>query len=74
MYNDNNIKKIVKLLTKRNRPIENIIWRANKIGIKKEEVINSMNLLLDLGVVGSEFVNSGDGWNSRSRSTKFFLK
>ena len=39
-YNDNNIKKLVKLLTKRNRPIENLIWRGSKIGIEKEEVIN----------------------------------
>ena len=74
MYNDENIKKLVKLLTKRNRPIENLIWRAGKIGIDKEEVINSMDLLLDLGVVGKEVIETGDGYNSRSKESRYVLK
>ncbi len=74
MYNDANIKKLVKLLTKRNRPIENLIWRGAKLGLEQEEVINSMDLLFDLEVVGKEVVDTGDGWNSRSKETRFFLK
>ena len=73
-YNDNNIKKLVKLLTKRNRPIENLIWRGAKIGIEKEEVINSMDLLLDLGVVEMEVIETGDGWNTRDKESRYVLK
>ena len=73
-YNDNNIKKIVALLTKRNRPIENLIWRGSKLGLDKEEVINSMDLLLDLGVVGVEVIETGDGWNTRDKESRFVLK
>ena len=74
MYNDENIKKLVKLLTKRNRPIENLIWRGAKIGIEKEEVINSMDLLLDLGVVEMEVIETGDGWNTRDKESRYVLK
>lgn len=73
-YNDANIKKLVKLLTKRNRPIENLIWRASKLGIEQEEVINSMDLLLDLEVVGMEDVDTGDGYNRRDVEKRYFLK
>ena len=74
MYNDANIKKLVKLLTKRNRPIENLIWRGAKLGLEEQEVVNSMDLLLDLGVVGMEVVDTGDGYNSRSKESRFVLK
>ena len=73
MYKDENIKKLVELLSKRNRPIENLIWRAKKIGIESEEVINSMNLLLELKVVTTEIVDIGDGWNTRDKETRFVL-
>ena len=46
-YNDNNIKKIVKLLEKRNRFMENIVWRCGKIGIEKEETLNSMTMVVE---------------------------
>lgn len=73
MYNDENIKKLVKLLSKRNRPIENLIFRAKKIGIESEEVVNSMDLLLELKVVRTEVVETGDGWNTRDKETRFVL-
>lgn len=73
MYKDENIKKLVELLTKRNRPIENIIFRAKKIGIESEEVVKSMGLLLELKVVKTEIVEIGDGWNTRDKETRFVL-
>ncbi len=73
MYKDENIKKLVKLLSKRNRPIENLIFRAKKLGIESEEVVNSMNLLLDLKVVTTEITETGDGWNTRDKETRFVL-
>ena len=72
-YNDNNIKKLVKLLTKRNRPIENLIWRGAKLGLEKQEIVDSMDLLLDLGVVTMEVVDTGDGYNTRSKEERFLL-
>jgi len=73
MYNDANIKKIVKLLEKRNRPIENLIWRGAKLGIEKQEIVDSMDLLLDLGVVAQESVDCGDGYTRRDMETRFLL-
>ena len=73
MYKDENIKKLVELLSKRNRPIENLIFRAKKIGIESEEVVKSMDLLLDLKVVTTEIVETGDGWNTRDKETRFVL-
>ena len=73
MYNDANIKKLVKLLTKRNRPIENLIWRGAKLGLDKQEIVNSIDLLLDLGVVAKEVIEIGDGWNTRGKQTRFLL-
>ena len=73
MYNDNNIKKIVKLLEKRNRFMENIVWRCGKIGIEKEEALNSMDLLVDLGVIDSKIVELGDGYNTRGKGREYFL-
>jgi hypothetical protein len=73
MYKDENIKKLVQLLSKRNRPIENLIFRAEKLGIESKEVINSMDLLLDLKVVKTEVVETGDGWNTRDKVTRFVL-
>ena len=72
-YNDNNIKKLVKLLEKRNRPIENLIWRGAKLGLEEQEIVNSMDLLLDLGVVSTEVIDTGDGWNTRDKETRFLL-
>ena len=72
-YNDNNIKKLVKLLEKRNRPIENLIWRGAKLGIEKQEVVDSMDLLLDLGVVTTESVDTGDGYTRKDMETRFLL-
>jgi len=72
-YNDNNIKKLVKLLTKLNRPIENLIWRGAKLGIEKQEVVDSMDLLLDLGVVTTESVDTGDGYTRKDMETRFLL-
>jgi len=74
MYNDANIKKIVKLLEKQDRFMENIVWRSGKIGIGKEEVLNALDLLLDLGVVGSKIVEIGDGWNTRDKGKMYFIK
>lgn len=73
MYKDENIKKLVELLSKRNRPIENLIFRAKKIGIESQEVIDSINLLLELKVVTTEIVEIGDGWNTRDKETRFVL-
>lgn len=73
MYNDNNIKKLVKLLTQRNRPIENLIRRGGKLGLEEQEVVSAMDLLLDLGVVAKEVIETGDGWNSRDKTTRFLL-
>ena len=72
-YNDNNIKKLVKLLEKRNRPIENLIWRGAKLGLEEQEIVNSMDLLLDLGVVTTESVDMGDGYTRRDMETRFLL-
>lgn len=72
-YNDNNIKKIVKLLEKRNRPIENLIWKGAELGIEEQEVVNSMDLLLDLGVVTTEVIDTGDGYTRRDWETRFLL-
>ena len=73
MYNDENIKKLVSLLIKRNRPIENLIWRGKKLGIESNEVVESMALLLDLKVVKTEVVEVGDGWNTRDKEIRFVL-
>jgi len=73
MYNDENIKKLVSLLSKRNRPIENLIFRAKKLGIESREVVESMDLLLDLKVVTTEIVEIGDGWNTRDKEIRFVL-
>ena len=72
-YNDNNIKKLVKLLTQRNRPIENLIRRGGKLGLEENEVVNAMDLLLDLGVVSTEVIETGDGYNTRGKTTRFLL-
>jgi hypothetical protein len=73
MYNDENIKKLVSLLSKRNRPIENLIFRAEKLGIKSEEVVDSISLLLDLKVIKTEVIEVGDGWNTRREQVRFVL-
>lgn len=73
-YNDANIKKIVTLLEKRERTLENIVWRSGKIGIEKEEAIDAMALLVDLEVLGTKIVETGDGWNTRDEEKRYFIK
>jgi hypothetical protein len=72
-YNDQNIKEILKLI---NRPglatIERIIRLANKkFTIDKNEVIKSIELLIDLKVIKQTSKNVGDGWNT-NRTCKFY--
>ena len=73
-YNDNNIKKIVTLLEKRDRTISNVVRRAGRIGIEKEEAIDAMDLLVDLEVLGTKIVEVGDGWNTRDEEKRYFIK
>ena len=73
-YNDANIKKIVTLLEKRDRTLSNVVRRAGRIGIEKEEAIDAMDLLVDLEVLGSKTVEVGDGWNTRDEEKRYFIK
>ena len=73
-YNDNNIKKIVTLLERRDRTLSNVVRRARRIGIEKEEAIDAMDLLVDLEVLGTKIVEVGDGWNTRDEEKRYFLK
>ena len=55
MYNDNNIKKIVSLIEKYGkRTKENLVWRGSKLNISEDEVLNSIELLLDLKVINEK--------------------
>ena len=73
MYNDLNIKKLVTLLEQKNRSLENLVWRGSKLGLEKEEVINAIDLLHDLKIIDKKVIETGDGWNSRSKETQFFI-
>ncbi len=73
-YNDANIKKIVTLLEKRDRTLSNVVRRAGRIGIEKEEAIDAMDLLVDLEDLGSKTVEVGDGWNTRDEEKRYFIK
>jgi len=65
-YTNKNIKSLLDLIKKYNkRTMESLIWRGGKINISKNEVIKSVNLLLDLKVIKEKEVMTGDGWNSR---------
>tara|TARA_B100000767_G_scaffold271064_1_gene295951 strand:- start:1566 stop:1799 length:234 start_codon:yes stop_codon:yes gene_type:complete len=65
IYNNKNIKSLLDLIKKYNqRTMESLIWRGNKINISKDEVIKSVNLLLDLKVINEKEEMVGDGWNS----------
>ena len=66
-YNDNNIKNILELI---NRPglatVARMIRLADKkFNINKNEVIKSIELLLDLEVIKEKNEMVGDGWNTR---------
>tara|TARA_R110001632_G_scaffold136514_1_gene252082 strand:+ start:1712 stop:1951 length:240 start_codon:yes stop_codon:yes gene_type:complete len=66
-YNDNNIKNILELI---NRPglatVERMIRLANKkFNINENEVIKSIELLIDLKVIKEKNEMVGDGWNTR---------
>jgi hypothetical protein len=74
MYNDNNIKKIVSLIEKYGkRTKENLVWRGSKINISKDEVLNSIELLLDLEVINEKEETTGDGWNTRGTQKVYQL-
>jgi len=74
MYNDNNIKKLVSLIEKYGkRTKENLIWRGSKLNISENEVINSIELLLDLKVINEAEEMIGDGWNSRQTAKYYQL-
>ena len=66
-YNDNNIKNILELI---NRPglatVARMIRLADKkFNINENEVIKSIELLLDLEVIKEKNEMVGDGWNTR---------
>ena len=66
-YNDNNIKNILELI---NRPglatASRMIRLANrKFNINENEVIKSIELLIDLKVIKEKNEMIGDGWNTR---------
>lgn len=65
-YNDNNIKKLVALIEKYgSRSKANLVWRGGKLNIKENEVIKTIELLLDLKVIKEKVEMIGDGWNNR---------
>lgn len=75
-YNDQNIKQILKLI---NRPglatIERMIRLANKkFKIDKNQVINSIALLLDLNVIKEKSKDFGDGWNTKRTCKVYEIK
>jgi hypothetical protein len=66
-YNDNNIKNILELI---NRPglatVARMIRLADKkFNINENEVIKSIELLIDLEVIKEKNEMVGDGWNTR---------
>lgn len=65
-YNDNNIKNILSLINGKGlASTSRIIKLANKkYGINQNEVIDSIELLLDLDVIKEKKVTTGDGWNT----------
>jgi hypothetical protein len=74
MYNDNNIKKIVSLIEKYGkRTKENLVWRGSKLNISEDEVLNSIELLLDLKVINEKEETTGDGWNTRGTQKVYKL-
>ncbi len=70
-YNDNNIKTILSLIKKNKKSMANLIRRGNKLNINKNEVINSIELLLDLELIKEKEEMIGDGWNS-SDTAKYY--
>jgi len=73
-YNDNNIKNLLSLIEKYGKKsMDNLIWRGEKISINKNEVIQSVNLLLDLKVIQEKEEMIGDGWNSRDKCVYYEL-
>lgn len=73
-YNDNNIKKLLTLIEKYGqKSMSNLIWRGKKLSINENEVIESVNLLLDLKVIQEKEEMTGDGWNSRDTCVYYEL-
>jgi len=78
-YNNNNIKAILNLLDinfkggLKERSFENLVWRAEKLKINKQEAIDSLNLLLDLKVIQGKEKMIGDGWNTRDTCKYYSL-
>jgi hypothetical protein len=66
-YNDNNIKNILLLINRKGlSTISRMVKLANKkFNIDENEVIKSIELLLDLKVIQEKEKMIGDGWNSR---------
>jgi hypothetical protein len=66
-YNDNNIKNILLLINRKGlSTISRMVKLANKkFNIDENEVIKSIELLLDLKVIQEKEEMIGDGWNSR---------
>jgi len=72
-YNDNNIKTLLSLIEKNKRSMPNLIRRGKKLNINKNEVIKSIELLLDLKVIKEKEEMIGDGWNSRDTAKYYSL-
>ena len=66
-YNDNNIKNILELINGSGlATASRMIRLANKkFKINENEVIKSIDLLLDLKVIKEKNEMIGDGWNTR---------
>jgi len=66
-YNDSKIKNILFLINKHGLATKSRMIRlANKkFNINENEVIKSIELLLDLKVIQEKEKMIGDGWNSR---------
>ena len=74
IYNDNNIKTLLTLIERLGkRSMSNLIWRGQKLNIDKNEVIESVSLLLDLKVIREKEVMIGDGWNNRDTCVYYEL-
>tara|TARA_R110000824_G_scaffold4180_2_gene19825 strand:- start:352 stop:591 length:240 start_codon:yes stop_codon:yes gene_type:complete len=66
-YNDNNIKNILALINRQGlaTPSRMIRLANKKFNINENEVIKSIELLLDLKVIQEKNETVGDGWNTK---------
>jgi hypothetical protein len=74
-YNDNNIKNILKLingsgLASKSRMIK---LADRKFKINKDEVVKSIELLLDLEVIQEKTEMIGDSWNTNENCIVYEL-